>query len=199
MRLLSENNLVFTGVATINNLNFDEIEDIIKLVKENGGRAFEYGLVLSLGRAKEDEDDLIISPEQLKAFQEKINDLKNIYNSQTFKIFGDEEQMIEVLRRQSQINCGAGHMMLSILADGTVTPCLSLQTKIGNVKKQSLFDILQSDIISFFRGQKAPNLETCQDCSYFVFCEGCFAKAITMKKECDWKKSFQSGCEKYAK
>jgi radical SAM protein with 4Fe4S-binding SPASM domain len=74
--------------------------------------------------------------------------------------------------------CAAGVSGLTILPDGTVTPCRRLPVPIGNVKKDSLREIwATSDVLQGLR-DKSRYEGKCRECSKWSGCRGCRAIAF---------------------
>jgi AdoMet-dependent heme synthase len=74
--------------------------------------------------------------------------------------------------------CAAGISGLTILPDGTVTPCRRLPVPIGNVKKDSLREIwATSDVLHGLR-DKSRYTGKCGECSKWSACRGCRAIAF---------------------
>ena len=75
--------------------------------------------------------------------------------------------------------CAAGVQCLTIRANGDVTPCPTLNLVCGNLKRQSIEDILNHSIISELRSRS--KLEgACGICPYNHICGGCRAVAHAM-------------------
>jgi radical SAM protein with 4Fe4S-binding SPASM domain len=78
--------------------------------------------------------------------------------------------------------CAAGISGLTILPDGTVTPCRRLPVPIGNVKKDSLREIwATSDVLQGLR-DKSRYTGKCGECSKWSACRGCRAIAFAFSK-----------------
>ena len=74
--------------------------------------------------------------------------------------------------------CAAGVSGLTIMPDGTVTPCRRLPIPIGNVKTDSLREIwASSDVLNSIR-DKALYQGKCRDCRRWALCRGCRAIAF---------------------
>jgi len=73
--------------------------------------------------------------------------------------------------------CAAGVSGLTVLPDGTVTPCRRLPVAIGNVRKDSLREIwASSGVLNALRG-KAGYKGRCGKCKKWSACRGCRAIA----------------------
>jgi MoaA/NifB/PqqE/SkfB family radical SAM enzyme len=74
--------------------------------------------------------------------------------------------------------CAAGVSGLTILSDGTVTPCRRLPVPIGNVRKDSLREIwATSEVLQGLR-DKSRYEGKCGECSNWSGCRGCRAIAF---------------------
>lgn len=73
--------------------------------------------------------------------------------------------------------CAAGVSGITILADGTVTPCRRLPLPIGNIKKDSLRELwATSEVLGYLR-DKAKYKGRCGSCDKWSGCRGCRAIA----------------------
>jgi radical SAM protein with 4Fe4S-binding SPASM domain len=78
--------------------------------------------------------------------------------------------------------CAAGVSGLTILSDGTVTPCRRLPVPIGNIKHDSLREIwATSDVLQGLR-DKSRYTGKCGECSKWSACRGCRAIAFAFSK-----------------
>ncbi len=85
--------------------------------------------------------------------------------------------------------CAAGESGFCITPDGYLTLCVSFQSKIGNLKKESLVDILSSSKLNWWLSRKFTDYEDCGRYDYCNFCCLCpglnFAAHGTPLKPCD--------------
>ncbi len=73
--------------------------------------------------------------------------------------------------------CAAGLSGLTILPDGTITPCRRLHIPIGNVKKDSIREVwITSDVLNSLR-DRSKYKGKCGSCSRWNQCRGCRAIA----------------------
>jgi radical SAM protein with 4Fe4S-binding SPASM domain len=78
--------------------------------------------------------------------------------------------------------CAAGVSGLTILPDGTVTPCRRLPVPIGNVKKDSLREIWATSGVLQGLRDKSQYTGKCGKCSKWSACRGCRAIAFAFSK-----------------
>jgi radical SAM protein with 4Fe4S-binding SPASM domain len=72
--------------------------------------------------------------------------------------------------------CIAGHSLLNIEPDGTVTPCRYMYEELGNVRKTPLKRIIESETFRQY-GDVAKLKGICMDCELRFRCVGCRALA----------------------
>jgi len=73
--------------------------------------------------------------------------------------------------------CAAGVSGLTVLPDGTVTPCRRMPVPIGNIRKDSLREIwASSEILNALR-DKSRYKGRCGECNKWSACRGCRAIA----------------------
>ena len=81
--------------------------------------------------------------------------------------------------------CAAGVSGLTVLQDGTVTPCRRLPVPIGNIRKDSLREIwASSEILNALR-DKARYRGRCGECKKWSVCRGCRAIAFAFSRADD--------------
>jgi radical SAM protein with 4Fe4S-binding SPASM domain len=71
--------------------------------------------------------------------------------------------------------CRAGIGMMSIKPNGDVVPCPLLEVKAGNVKEQSLREILDSEVFTNLKSREVKG--RCGSCKYKQLCGGCRVRA----------------------
>ena len=85
--------------------------------------------------------------------------------------------------------CAAGVSGLTILADGTITPCRRLPVPIGNIRKDSLRELwVTSPVLESLR-DRSQYRGKCGSCKRWADCRGCRAIAYAYsrsREENDW-------------
>jgi len=70
--------------------------------------------------------------------------------------------------------CGAGDNSFCITPEGNLIPCCSFHTLFGNIKKQSISDIISdSKELAYWRGLKLGDYEECGRYDYCAYCNLC--------------------------
>jgi len=95
-------------------------------------------------------------------------------------ILGLKDNLINIVRKEKGIElfggctgygCGAAFNFVSLLPDGEVHACRKFPSPIGNIRKESLFDIYHSDLAQKYR----TGGEACHYCDLAAVCRGCLA------------------------
>ena len=111
-----------------------------------------------------------------KSVNINIEDVKREYNPET-------------------IVCGVGLNSVAVSANGDVCPCPSWAYICGNVKDNTLSDILlKSPAFTKIRNIKRSDFKKCNDCGERAFCQICFAKNAN-ENHGDYMKITDHHCE----
>lgn len=171
-------------MTTVSNTNIREIPGIIDLVVENHVDVFAFARYCPTSFEKSTH----ITPLEYKALLgvcwEKFEEYKDsdttfnlkdhlwtlfLYEKGLFTIpEGLDDDMI-----YDGCNCGNCH--LTVLPNGDIYACRRLESKVGNVFKDRLYDVFLGGEMDRYREHK--NFEKCSKCELFRFCRGCPAVA----------------------
>lgn len=78
--------------------------------------------------------------------------------------------------------CQAGRTDISINSQGRLYPCLAFPWEVGDLRKESLQNILKnSESLSFFRSLRGDEFKTCFDCRDSFLCARCAGLAYLEK------------------
>ena len=77
------------------------------------------------------------------------------------------------MRNPNENPCGAGDNSFCITPDGYLIPCCSLHLKFGNLCKESLDAILQSETLLWWRNLKLADYDECGKYDYCDYCNLC--------------------------
>jgi radical SAM protein with 4Fe4S-binding SPASM domain len=185
IRNLLEAGIPVTLNTTLSDMNASCFTDVIDLASSLGVQRVGFSRLVPTGRGGDMLSTMLS--------QEVLQDL---YNT----IFSFDAKGLQIVTGDpvaSQLNepavndgetpfpsggCAAGISGLTILPDGTVTPCRRLPVPIGNVKKDSLREIwATSDVLQGLR-DKSRYTGKCGECSKWSACRGCRAIAFAFSK-----------------
>lgn len=76
-------------------------------------------------------------------------------------------------KKMDENSCGAGYNSFCITPDGWLIPCCAFHLKFGNLKEQSLKDILESKILKWWRNLTLEQYEECGTHDYCDYCNLC--------------------------
>ncbi len=171
-------------------LNVEEIEQVVKISKENGAKEFRAGWTFYLGRAV--DKDWVFSEEKIEEISDNIKKLADKYQDDNFFMVEDVGKGVEsesFSPDEKNKNCGAGSDSWSILSDGRVVPCLPIPILLGNLRQNSIAEIGSSDRVKLLSEIYSPCKKICGDCKRLFMCEGCFVEGyIGLKnlRKCAW-------------
>jgi len=153
--------------------NWRHITQTFQLAKDLGANWFALAPLMAVGRGRQIEQ---LSSDQIKATTSLAEKL-----SETHPNFFFVSKEIEKRIKGDIDNCGAGSRSMVLGPTGLVRPCLILGEEylsLGRLTKNSYSDFLKSAPTSYLYHLKAPNVKTCQKCSFYTSCVGCFAGPV---------------------
>ncbi|EIW6615257.1 PqqD family peptide modification chaperone [Clostridium perfringens] len=161
-----------------------ELEELVCITKELGVNSIEIGYLLEQGNAKENNLKLKWNPEEYVDF---ISYLDSKYANEIFKIRLPEHE-------SNKKNCGAGYNIIRIKPNFDVTPCTMTEFKMGNLRINTIFDIMHKCNKIFYEIQ-CPRKSICKDCKKIDDCKNCIAIGYNNKdkvKNCKWFKTIEN-------
>lgn len=167
-------------MTTVSGTNKDELLDIVDLVVANKVKIFAFARYCPTSQEK----NVNITPLEYKELLGKVWDkfqeykdsgtyfnLKDhlwtlfLYEKGIFKINPDlNENLI-------YDGCHCGNCHLTILPNGDVYACRRMESKVGNVFEDELYNIWISPNMNEYR--KYDEFEKCKKCELLRFCRGC--------------------------
>lgn len=180
-------------IATISQVNFDEVTELIDFGAELG---VEVGMVqlLPLGRGG-DLQKLMLTKEQTRAWQRIMFEKKKVYGGNNvlfenrYQICEDERSLkvaVDPKRTgtfvDSPVGCVSGIWQYLIGADGKifVGDVMAPETSIGNITEKSLSDIWQtSELIKLLKDREKLK-GRCGKCHLRYVCGGCRRMAFAL-------------------
>ncbi len=189
-----EADLPFQFGMTIRRSTLDEIPDMMKLALDSGATAAEFFDLVQVPRVKRDIPEEVLKPEERKKIMVWLAEAQKycpiiirVPGCPMYTLILQEKNIqpkhfpTDLLKRIPYYGrgCAAGmaNGYLTILPNGDIIPCMLLQTKLGNIRKESITQIWNnSQILSKLRNRNILEGE-CGRCSYKDKCAGCRGRA----------------------
>lgn len=188
IRELIRYNVPFTLSVLVGKHNIDNIREIHKKLMSIGDVKIFYSPYITPNRKNINRTKKYrLSSKELTSkylpFIDEINALPDIKKYRSTK--------------SNDLVCYAGRDQIAIYSDGTATPCLDLNIKLGNIYVDSFQYILDS-VTSKMAGFSIKKIPACQACNIKDFCDSCIGVAITenndyripLKHKCDVSKFY---------
>lgn len=203
--LVKHGHLVRVSMST-NDENVDHVIPTMDFV-HNELKAAHFGFteVLPLGRGA--NVGPMKSVDEVKHQIDKMEEIRDYAERYPqFMIWYTEEELD--MMRKTLSNCGAGWKTVTVGPDGEIRPCVMMEEGIiaqGNIKKQSIEDIMKNTFKFDFDTLRMPDKEDCGDCFNGPYCRYCYYRAILTNRErvnqgmdiCEWAKKYN--IEKFVK
>lgn len=188
IRTLKENNCSPTVAVTLSKQNYHQIEDLIDLAYECGADRIGFSRIVPIGAGEQIKEDMLSKNELYDAFdriekKRKEGKIEIVKRDPLWALYHKLTSPKEYIEKGIvRGGCSIGYGGLTILSDGTVTPCRRLPIPIGKVPEDSLRNIWsESKVLEDLRDFK--NLEKCSECEYVSSCRGCRAIAYAIFKD----------------
>lgn len=172
IKSLSHRHIVWDVITCVNKRNYKDLDAFKEFLLSIGVRQWRIFTVFPAGRAK-DNDDLQLTPEQIRGVMEfivrtrKEKRINLCFSCEGF--LGDYE--FEV--RDHSYFCQAGIHVASILADGSISGCLSIRSNYnqGNIYHDNFWNVWNSRFDQY-RNRQWAKTGACADCEMWRYCEG---------------------------
>jgi radical SAM protein with 4Fe4S-binding SPASM domain len=179
VRHLLDQGITVTLNVTLSDINADYFMDMVELSSATGVQKLGFSRLVPSGRGKSLLPNML-KKERVKELYEaiislKINGLDIVSGdpvlSQLFSTDKKDHGSI------ATGGCAAGLSGVTILQDGTITPCRRLDIPIGNIRKDSLREVwATSEVLLKLRDRRSYK-GRCRSCSRWASCRGCRAIA----------------------
>ena len=181
IRYLVDAGLELTLNTTLSALNAPYFVDMIKLASSLGAQRLGFSRLVPAGCGKKMIDSML----EEDVLEDLYTSIFSMYTNGLHITTGDP--IAEQLRNPAGEDtdnpmpsggCAAGVSGLTVLPDGTITPCRRLPVPIGNVKKDSLRELwASSEVLNALR-DKSGYKGKCGQCNKWSACRGCRAIAF---------------------
>lgn len=159
-------------------LNYREGPAVVRLAYEHGASAVNMSEYVPAGRGT---IDLALSPEQLRDELARWIAMRREYEGRMRIIWHDcrAALLVPPEERDLYFGCGAGKLTGRIRVDGTVTPCVFLPNRAGNLRTQTFREIWSdSPLLRLIRDRDNIASGNCGSCTLKHICGGC--RAVSM-------------------
>lgn len=177
IRLLIENNVKVNLSVTLNQKNYDDIDGIVRLAKENKCKGISFIVLDNHGRAENDKE-LQLSEVMLQTAIESIKRNKEEQKDLNIALLDPSSGIGAKAisdREDIPIYCTGGTSHIAITSSGDVFPCVYAfdmpEFKIDNIKNDSILNIWNSEKWQIMRGSVCLNeISSCSQCEMRHFC-----------------------------
>jgi len=169
-------------MTTVSNQNIDEIPDLVDVVVAHHADVFAFGRYCPTSEQKSEEYH--IEPIKYKLFLEtmwkkfemyKDSDTTFTLKDHLWTLFLFEKGLFKIPQgldgETIYEGCHCGNCHMTILPTGDVYACRRMESKIGNVFSQSLYELYTGQELDAYR--QYGNFEKCAKCELLRFCRGC--------------------------
>lgn len=177
---LLDSGITVTLNVTLSEMNAEHFMEIITLSSSLGVQKLGFSRLVPSGRGLGMLNKMlkkeIVKGLYKKIFSIRANGLKIVTGDPVVSLMSSSLREGD-MGRVPLGGCAAGVSGLTILPDGTITPCRRLNIPIGNVRKDSLREVwATSDVLGFLR-DKSSYKGKCGRCRRWAQCRGCRAIA----------------------
>ncbi|HEX2967091.1 MAG TPA: radical SAM protein [Syntrophorhabdaceae bacterium] len=176
--LLSEK-LDVTLNATLSDINAPYWKDIVKIAKDKGVKRVGFSRLVPNGKGANLLKSMISACKMKKIYEEIASmSIPGLDIMSGDPLASQTEEIIQdYVGGFPDGGCAAGFSGLTLMTDGTITPCRRIGIPVGNILKDSLRKIwVTSDVLNALRDKKAYKGK-CGSCRRWAMCRGCRAVA----------------------
>ncbi len=172
VRLLQHTRHVAWDVITcVSRRNYPHLNALRDFFVQIGLQRWRIFTIFPAGRAKDDEQ-MVLTPEEFHGLMEFIKDTRQeglirlSYSCEGF--LGEYEGLV----RGHAFRCDAGLTVASVLADGSISGCLSIRSEYhqGNIYTDSFWDVWQQRF-QHYRQREWMHRDACAQCDAWRYCE----------------------------
>jgi len=189
LKYFNNSSIATAIMSTVSNVNIFEIPQLVDIIVSNNVDKFVFARYCPMP----DEQNLMISPEDYKAFLNimwrkyvhyKNSDTEFPLKDHLWKLYLYERGLFDIVSIENADNliidgCHCGITHVTVLTDGTVYACRRCNSPVGEVPKRLLSEIFHSAEMDKYR--RYDEFEACSKCALRNFCRGCpaIAKCLT--------------------
>ncbi len=172
IKALTKKNITWDVITCVNQQNFSTLEQLRDFLIDIGVKHWCIFTVFPAGRGKDDPEMQLQDDDYRKLMdfivqERKWGAIDLSYSCEGF--LGRYEKRV----RDYQYFCQAGINVASILADGSISGCLSIRSDYyqGNIRSDSFADVWRNGF-QLYRNREWMKAGECAECCYWKYCEG---------------------------
>lgn len=173
LQLTGSSERLYSDVVTcVNKQNFNQLENIYKLIIRNGGKAWRLFTITPIGRAKENPN-MLLNAEEFTYLMEFI---KGKRREGTLDVKFSCEGYVghyEGKVREDYFFCRAGINVASVLIDGSIGACPNINRSFiqGNIYEDNFMDVWNMRY-QIYRDREWTKTGQCASCKEYKYCKG---------------------------
>jgi radical SAM protein with 4Fe4S-binding SPASM domain len=183
---LVEAGIPVTINTTVSEINRKQFLEMIPLAQSLGARRLGFSRLIPAGQGALLSSHLL-KPDQVRELYQEIHSL----SPQGLELVSGDPlyRQLESGPPQEDLGstphggCAAGVSGLTLMADGTVTPCRRLPVPLGNVRRDSLRELWSGSPVLEMLRNKNSYLGKCGRCRRWAVCRGCRAMAYAFSRD----------------
>ena len=172
IKCLAKTNITWDVITCVNQKNLGYLHEFKKYLINLGVKKWRIFTIAPMGRATM-HPELQLNKEQFREVMDfivsvrKENSIRLSYSCEGF--LGDYEWEV----RNYPYYCQAGVNVASILADGSISGCLSIRSHYhqGNIYKEKFTDVWENKFQAY-RQREWMHTGPCEGCDMWEFCQG---------------------------
>lgn len=181
VRYLVDCGIPVTLNATLSTLNASVLKDLVTLASAIGAPRVGFSRLVPSGRGAGMLGNMLSKDEMRSLYQDLLSGnhagVEVVTGDPVAAVMSSPGPSRTADTDQATAGCAAGLSGLTVLADGTITPCRRLPIPLGNVLTDSLREIWStSEVLEDLR-DRSSYTGACRSCSRWTVCRGCRAIA----------------------
>lgn len=167
--LLKKYHIQTMGAFTCHKENYQELEQVIKIIKQKKVDRFWVDRLIPMGNNRE---QILSTEEYKKVIKILSKEQKKAKKNPFCKTTIHTNRALQFCEGGEEVyQCSAGVELLTILADGTLLPCRRLPIPMGNVLKTSILSLYKtSHLVKELQKKEIP--KECNKCLKAEMCRG---------------------------
>jgi MoaA/NifB/PqqE/SkfB family radical SAM enzyme len=179
VRSLIEAGVVVNLNVTLSSVNADYIGELVSIAGSLGAKRISFSRLVPCGRGSSLAAE-VLEPQRVRDIYEDLFSLRV-----PGLVIGSGDPIASQLRAEpgpsggctAAGGCAAGVSGLTIMADGSISPCRRLGLTIGNVRTDSLREVWAASPVLEALRDKTRYTGRCGECDRWSDCRGCRAVA----------------------